>query len=121
MTRRLTVNVQGSLGLDDGERLLDSLERSTGLEWRLEQAGDDGHLSGGIVEIMLVAVLSKSTELAYGAVAEKVRERVEEWRRGRLDPPEYSLVEQGPVETEAPTETDAETAAAQPEARESEG
>jgi hypothetical protein len=117
------VNVQGSLGLDDGERLLDSLERSTGLEWRLELAGDDGHLSGGIVEIMLVAVLSKSTELAYGAVAEKVRERVEEWRRGRLDPPEYSVVEQGPVETEAPTETDAEaeTVAAQPEARESEG
>lgn len=95
MTRRLTVNVQGSLGLDDGQRLLDSLERSTGLEWRLEPVQDDGHLSGGIVEIVLVAVLSKSTELAYGTVVEKVRGRVEEWRRGRLDQPDFELVEHG--------------------------
>lgn len=93
MTRRLTVSVQGPLGLDDGQRLLDSLRHSTGLEWRFEPVEDDGHLSGGLVEIVLVAVLSKSTELAYGAVVEKVRDRVEEWRRGRLDKPEYELVE----------------------------
>jgi hypothetical protein len=91
--RQLTVNVQGSLGLDDGQRLIDELERATGLTWRAEPVEDDGHLTGGIVEIVLVAVLGKSTELVYGAALEKARERIEQWRSEHLDKPEYTLTE----------------------------
>jgi len=108
VTRELTVSVRGTLGLDDGAHLLDALESSTGLEWRLAPAPDRGHLSGGIAEVVLVAVLSKSTELAYGAVVEKVRDRVEQWRRGRLDRPEYELGEQS-VAAEAPEAAEAGT------------
>lgn len=94
MPRQLTVNVQGSLGLDDGERLIDELEQATGLTWRAEPVEDDGHLAGGIVEIVLVAVLGKSTELAYGAAVEQARKRIDQWRRGHLDKPEYTLTEE---------------------------
>jgi hypothetical protein len=92
--RQLTVNVQGSLGLDDGQRLIEELGRATGLTWRAEPVEDDGHLTGGIVEIVLVAVLGKSTELVYGAAVEKARERIEQWRREHLDKPEYILTEE---------------------------
>lgn len=92
MARQLTVDVTGgALGLDDGKRLAEELERATGVTWQLAPAADDGHLSGGIVEIVLVAVLEKSTELAYAAVLDKARERIERWRRERLDKPDYTI------------------------------
>jgi hypothetical protein len=106
--RQLTVNVQGSLGLDDGERLIEELERATGLAWRAEPVEDDGHLTGGIVEIVLVAVLGKSTELVYGAAVEKVRERIEQWRRGHLDKPGYTLTEETTAENAQPEDPEAE-------------
>ena len=112
MPRQLTVNVKGSLGLDDGELLIGELERATGLTWRAEPVEDDGHLTGGIVEIVLVAVLGKSTELVYGAAVERARERIEQWRRERLDKPEYTLAEQSTAEAGAenaqPEEPEAE-------------
>ena len=91
MAKQLTVRVRGPLGLDDGRRLIDELEQATGLVWRDEPVKGDGHLDGGIVEIVLVAVLGKTTELAYGAVMEKARGRIEQWRRERLDKPDYTL------------------------------
>lgn len=100
MATRLTVNVQGSLGLDDERRLLDELARATGVEWRTEPVEDDGHLSGGLVEIVLVAVMSKSTELAYEAAIVKVRKRLDQWRSERLDKPEYTVAEETVAEHE---------------------
>jgi hypothetical protein len=94
MAKRLTVSVRGPLGLDDGRRLTDELEQATGLVWRGEPVKADGHLDGGIVEIVLVAVLGKTTELAYGAVMEKARGRIEQWRSERLDKPDYTLIEE---------------------------
>lgn len=94
MATQLTVSVRGSLGLDDDQRLIDELQRATGLVWRGETAEANEHLDGGIVEIVLVAVLGKTTELAYSAVVEKVRTHVEQWRRERLDAPDYSLAEE---------------------------
>jgi hypothetical protein len=88
------LSVNGALGLDDGRRLIDELGQATGLEWWLEPVPTDGHLTGGVIEIVLVAVLGKSTELAYGAVLEKVRDRAEQWRREHLDKPEYTLAEE---------------------------
>jgi hypothetical protein len=122
VAKRLTVNVRGSLGLDDGRRLTDELEQATGLVWRGEPVKEDGHLDGGIVEIVLVAVLGKTTELAYGAVMEKARGRIEQWRRERLDKPDYTLIE----ETVAGADETAEGAGADsndsgPPAPESEG
>ena len=101
MPRQLTVNVQGSLGLDDGQRLIDELERATGLTWRAEPVEDDGHLTGNIVDIVLVTVVSESTKLVYGAVAERARERIEQWRREHLDKPEYTLTEETVAEAGA--------------------
>lgn len=91
---RLTVSVHGSLGLDDDRRLIDELEKATGLVWRREPAKDSGHLDGGIIEIVVVAVLGKTTELAYGAVVEKVRSHIEQWRREHLDETDYTLTEE---------------------------
>jgi hypothetical protein len=98
LARQLTVRVKGSRGLDDDQPLLKTLEDSTGLKWHLESVRDEGHLSAGIVEIVLVAVLSRSTELAYGAVVEKVRTHVEQWRDKYLDKPTYEITEESVAE-----------------------
>lgn len=93
MAMQLTVSVRGALGLDDDRRLIDELQKATGLSWRHEPTQADGHLDGGIVEIVLVAVLGKTTELAYGAIVEKVRSHIEQWRREHLDETDYTLTE----------------------------
>lgn len=94
MARLLTVRVKGSSGLDDDQRLLDSLESSTGIRWRLESVPDEGHLSADFVEIVLAAVLGRTTELVYSDVMKKVHKTVEEWRDRYLDKPDYEISEQ---------------------------
>ena len=106
MATQLTVRVHGSLGLDDDRRLIDGLEQATGLAWRREPAKADDHLDGGIVEIVLVAVLGKTTELVYGAVAEKVRDRIEQWRREHLDETDYTLTRETVADAGASAEAD---------------
>ena len=91
MATRLTVNVQGSLGLDDEQRLLDELAHATGVEWRTEPVEDDGHLSGGLVEIALTVLLTKGTDVAFDAAIANVRKRLDHWRSERLDKPEYTV------------------------------
>lgn len=91
---RLTVSVRGSLGLDDDRRLIGELEKATGLAWRREPVKAGDLLDGGIVEIVLLAVVGKTTELAYGAVVEKVRSGIEQWRREHLDETDYTLAEE---------------------------
>jgi len=88
---RLTVSVRGSLGLDDDRRLTDELTTATGLAWRLEPAPAGDHLDGAVTEIVLTAVLGKTTELVVGAVVEKVRERLDQWRGEHLDEPDYVI------------------------------
>ena len=103
MARKLTVTVQGTLGLDDGRRLVDDLSRTTGLEWRLTSNADGDHLSGGIEEIILTAVAGKTAELAYNAIVEKTRDRIQQWRLEHLEKPHYTLAD-------APLPEDAEDA-----------
>lgn len=91
MAARLTVTLKGPLGIDDADLLLAELRRETQLDWRKEDRPDDKHLIGGLFEIILVAVTSKSVEMAYEQVADKAREVIERWRKTRLDPPEASI------------------------------
>ncbi|MGW2571661.1 hypothetical protein [Streptomyces sp. NPDC001537] len=91
MGTRISVSVGGLTGLDDRERLLAELEAETGLEWQARDVEQDGVLTGGIVEIVLVAVVGKATELAVSAAVDSAKKIVERWRSERLDPPEASV------------------------------
>jgi hypothetical protein len=100
MATRIAVRLTGNLGLDDAERLLAELEAGTELSWRDESPADDArHLTGGLVELLLVAVASRGTEMVFEGSVRRVRELVEHWRDRRLDPP---LAEVDVVEVEEP-------------------
>ncbi|MEU6770148.1 hypothetical protein [Streptomyces sp. NPDC046759] len=92
MATRISVTVKGLTGLDDPDRMLGELEAETGLSW-CSRAVDEGRvLTGGIVEIVLVAVVGKATEMAVSSAVDAVKRIVERWREERLDPPETSVV-----------------------------
>ena len=93
MATRISVSVKGLTGLDDPDRMLDELEAETGLSWSSRPVGEgDGKvLTGGIVEIVLVAAIGKATEMTVSAAVDAVKRVVERWRGERLDPPETSL------------------------------
>ena len=100
----MSVSVRGALlGLDDPEQIRGELEAATGLEWRREEVDQGWVLTGGIVEILLVAAVSKLTEESLGAALEATKRAVERWRAGRLDPPQAE-VEVRPL---PPSSTDA--------------
>ncbi len=89
MTATISVKVEGPVGLDDPEELLEELGRATGLAWRREPAGRDGTLDGGFAEMMLQAVLSG----AVGAAVQVATQRaIDTWRGRRLDPPSVTIV-----------------------------
>jgi hypothetical protein len=103
MATRIAVRLAGNLGLDDAERLLAELRAGTELSWRDESPPDDArHLTGGLVELLLVAVASRGSEMAFEGTARRVRELVEHWRERRLDPPlaEVEVAEIEVVEVE---------------------
>lgn len=85
------MSVKGPLGLDDPDRMLGDLAAATGLTWRTQPVGEGNVLSGGIVEILLVAVVTKVADKSVDAAVDAVREVVGRWRRERLDPPETSV------------------------------
>jgi hypothetical protein len=88
----ISVSVKGTLlGLDDPERIRGELEAATGLEWRREEVDHGPVLTGGIVEILLVAAVSKLAEESFGAVLDATKRAVERWRAGRLDPPQAEV------------------------------
>jgi hypothetical protein len=88
MATRIAVRLTGNLGLDDAERLLAELKAGTELSWRDESPADDArHLTGGLAELLLVAVASRGTEMVFEGSVRRVRELVEHWRDRRLDPP----------------------------------
>ncbi|MEV7975265.1 hypothetical protein [Streptomyces sp. NPDC086519] len=89
--------------MDDPEQIRGELEAATGLEWRREEVDQGWVLTGGIVEILLVAAVSKLTEESLGAALEATKRAVERWRAGRLDPPQAE-VEVRPL---PPSSTDA--------------
>lgn len=111
MAERITVTLEGPLGLDDADLLLTELQRETRLDWHKEDRPDDKHLIGGLLEIVLVAVTSKSVEIAYEQAIDKAREVVERWRKTRLDPPDASIES---TSADAPDEGES-SASAEPE------
>lgn len=84
---KILVSVTGPLGLDDPDRMLADLEAATGLSWRRQPVEEGKVLSGALAEIVLVAVATKATEIAWDAVQQVVRR----WHRERLDPPQTSV------------------------------
>ncbi|WP_369224534.1 hypothetical protein AB5J52_27400 [Streptomyces sp. R39] len=106
MAAVISVSVRGALlGLDDPERIRSELEAGTGLEWRREEVDHGRVLTGGIVEILLVAAVSKLTEESLGAALNATKRAVERWRAGRLDPPqaEVEVRSAPPSSADAPT------------------
>ncbi|MGW1026420.1 hypothetical protein ACWD4J_22460 [Streptomyces sp. NPDC002577] len=91
MATRISVSVKGLTGLDDPDHMLRDLEAETGLSWQSRTVDEDKVLTGGIVEIILVAVVGKATEMTVVATVDAVKRVVERWRRERLDPPETSV------------------------------
>lgn len=91
MATRISVSVKGLTGLDDPDRMLDELEAETGLSWGSRPVDEGKVLTGGIVEIVLVAVVGKATEMTVSATVDAVKRVVERWRAERLDPPETSV------------------------------
>jgi len=91
MGTRISVSVKGLIGLDEPDRMLAELEAETGLTWRTEAVDEGRVLSGGIVEVVLVAVTVKAAEMTLEATVAAVKGVVERWRRERLDPPEASI------------------------------
>ncbi|MFF3914235.1 hypothetical protein ACFYZB_12230 [Streptomyces sp. NPDC001852] len=104
MATRISVTVKGPTGLDDPDRMLDELEAETGLSWHSSAVDEGKVLTGGIVEIVLVAVVGKATEMTVSAAVDAVKRVVERWRGERLDPPETSVGTQSvPDEAAEPT------------------
>ncbi|MFI5975571.1 hypothetical protein [Streptomyces sp. NPDC051452] len=92
--------------MDDPERIRGQLEAETGLKWCREEVDQGWVLTGGIVEILLVAAVSKLTEESLGAALDATKRAVERWRAGRLDPPQAEVeVRQVPPPTDAPADT----------------
>ncbi|MQY33454.1 hypothetical protein SRB17_14150 [Streptomyces sp. RB17] len=91
MATRISVTVKGLTGLDDPGRMLEELEAQTGLSWGAQAVDKGKVLTGGIVEIVLVTVVGKATEMAVSAAVDAVKGVVERWRGERLDPPETSV------------------------------
>jgi len=92
MSTRITVRLTGDIGLDGAGLLLEDLERQTGLSWRDERRPDEGgHLDSGIAEVILIAVASRTAEMAYASVVDRVREAVQDWRKTHLDPPRVEV------------------------------
>ncbi len=119
MATQITVRVTGDLGLDDAEELLGELRRQTGVEWSEQHpVEDDGHLTGGLVEILITAVVGKGVEMALDPVIDRVVDRVHEaidrFRGTRLDPPatqvDLSSVDPGQADAGPAAEHDAASA-----------
>jgi hypothetical protein len=88
MATKIVVSVKGLIGLDDPARMRGELEAETGLPWRPQEvaiADQEDVLSGGVVEIILVAVVSKTAEMAVSAAVDATKQVVERWRGERLD------------------------------------
>jgi len=100
MATKIVVSVKGLIGLDDPARMRGELEAETGLAWRPQEvalADEDAVLSGGIVEIILVAVVSKTAEMTVSAAVDAAKQLVERWRGERLDGLDTSVdTEPGP-------------------------
>jgi len=114
MAPRITVRLTGAIGLDDVDLLLDELTKETGLDWREERPAEGRNL--GAWDLLLTAVISgaagKGGEAAAGAVGDRVRKVVTQWKDRRLNPPDVEVeTREVPVEqSEAETPAEAETA-----------
>jgi hypothetical protein len=90
------------MGLDDPDRMLGDLARATGMSWQAREVDQGAVLTGGIVEIVLTAVIAKGVNMSAEAAVEAVKDLVKRWRATRLDPPEM-VVDTEPVSDDQPS------------------
>ena len=79
MATKIVVSVKGLIGLDDPARMRGELEAETRLLWRPQEvaiAAEEDVLTSGIVEIILVAVVSKTAELTVSAAVDAAKQVV---------------------------------------------
>jgi hypothetical protein len=100
---RISVTVKGRMGLDDPDRMLGDLTRATSGPWRAHEVDNGPVLTGGIVEILLTAVIGKGVAMSADAVVDVVKDRLKQWRATRLDPPEM-VVDTDPVPDDDPVD-----------------
>lgn len=108
---KVSVTVKGLMGLDDPERMVAELTKATGLPWQAQAAAEDKVLTGGIVEIVLVAVVGKVAEMSVEAALDAVKRVVKHWRAERLDPLEAAIAKEPAPDTDAPACTASHTEA----------
>lgn len=94
MATKISVTVKGPMGLDDPERMLADLAQETGLSWQPRPVGEGAVLTGGIVEIVLVAVVGRVAEMSVEAALDAVKRVVKQWRAERLDPLETAIAKE---------------------------
>ncbi|KNB53219.1 hypothetical protein [Streptomyces caatingaensis] len=94
---RVTVAVEGRLGLDGPRRMRDELERATRLSWRCEEVDEGPALSGDLSHILLEAVIAKGAEMSLEYALEAVKRCVARWRAERLDDPPRARVDTSSV------------------------
>lgn len=102
MATRILVTVKGPLGLDGPGRILGELEAATDLPWHSEEVDQGQVLTGGVTEILLAAVVSKSAEMSVEYVVEAVKRLVERLRDERLDPPDMAIRTESVPDTDGP-------------------
>lgn len=102
MATRILVTVKGPLGLDGPGRILGELEAATDLPWHSEEVDQGEVLTGGVTEILLAAVVSKSAEMSVEYVVEAVKRLVERLRDERLDPPDMEIRTESVPGTDVP-------------------
>ncbi|MFF7264966.1 hypothetical protein ACFZCL_32450 [Streptomyces sp. NPDC008159] len=111
MTAMISVKVEGPVGLDEPQELLEELGRETGLDWRLETVGQKGTLGGDLAFTLLEALLEGAVGAAVGVAAQRA---VDTWRGRRLDPPTVTIVFQMPQTPGVPPAPGAPTAPGAP-------
>ncbi|WP_255949960.1 hypothetical protein [Streptomyces odontomachi] len=102
MSARISVTVKGPLGIDEPDLMLAELERQTGVVWRPQPVDEGKVLNGSIAEIVMVAVLTKATEVTVQAALDRAKQLVGRWRSERLDPLEMTVSEEPAPDGEAP-------------------
>lgn len=90
-TTKISVSIKGPVGLDDPDRLLRELEAETGLSWRQEPVAEEKTLSGGLFEIVLVALVTGASSEAGKDAWNAAKQVVKRWRSEKLDPTETSV------------------------------
>lgn len=87
MATKISVLVEGPMGLDGADALRADLAQSTGLTWSVEEVHREKVLSGGAVGFVIGAIVSQAAEMALSTMVDAAKSALERARSKQLDPP----------------------------------